>query len=226
MQRYYFVPISAACVCIAVSSREAYLRVYYTQHYLDKARGVRHSGPGVDEMRMRVGGYVAAAATFCVTAIAFKRAMYGILLSPKPAANRLFDRLTPSEMPPPLTLRRIWHFFGPFTARPDAFRVFTSIHGAQAFCLATAAGWGLLLAPIAHARAESALAGVSEVAVKQGWGKAERDAALRQEADRLGLALGPPSAREVRRIEPSEAGSPAPAPAPLPTGAARRVVVH
>jgi hypothetical protein len=224
MQRFYLVPISAACVCIAVSSREAYLRVYYTQHYLDKARGVRHDGPGVDVMRVRVGGYVAAAATFCVTAIAFKRAMYSILLSPRPAANRLFDRLTPSEMPPPLTLGRIWHLFGPFTAQPDAFRVFTSIHGAQAFCLATAAGWGLLLAPIAHARAESALAGVSEVSAKKGWGKAERDAALRQEADRLGLALGPSSGRDVGTRPSAAAPPPPPPPPPLP--AARRVVVH
>lgn len=189
-ERLYIIPIALGGVCAALTCREAYARVYYTQHYLDKGRGVRHDGPGVNLLHMRMVGVSAAAITFAATTAAFTSALQSILLSPRPSHDKLFDVIHRNELPPPLTLAHFWELFGPATAQPNAFSVFAKTYGGRTFCLATAIGWGVFFAPIAHARAETAYAESVAPPLKSAWGQAERDAALQKEAMLLGYDLG------------------------------------
>ena len=101
--RFLWVPLTATALAAGASARESYLRMYYTVHFLDKARGIDHDHPSVDRFRMRAGGVAASILTGAVTFFVFKRALYSILLSSRPRADRLFDTLTPAELPPPLT---------------------------------------------------------------------------------------------------------------------------
>ena len=185
VERFFLIPLIAGGISLAIASRESYYRVYYTQYYLDKARGVRHDG--ADPVHMRLGGIAASAFTFVATTSIFKNALYKILLSPRPSHDKLFDTITRSELPPPLTLHRFWTLFGPATAQPNAFNIFFRTYGGQAFCWATAAGWGLFLAPIAHARAEAAIAEMAAPAKVQSITKGARAAVLQREAELLGL---------------------------------------
>ena len=186
-ERFFLIPIIASGICLAIASRESYYRVYYTQYYLDKARGVRHDGPGVDAVHMRIGGVAASAFTFVATTSIFKNALYKILLSPRPSHDKLFDTIVRSELPPPLPFQRFGTLFGPATAQPNAFNIFFRTYGGQAFCVATAAGWGLFLAPIAHARAEAAIAEMAAPVKVQNITKGARAALLQKEAEVLGL---------------------------------------
>jgi len=218
--RFVAAPLAAVGLAVAAASREAYLRVYYTAHYLDRAAGgPALDAPGVDGALVTAGGRAAAAAAGGATYALFKRALYAILLAPRASADRLFDAVAP---PPPLTFARAWAFFGPATATRGSPRAFFAAHGVQAFAMATAAGWALLVAPVAHARAEGAIAAATAAPgalPRAAWGKRERDEALRREAARIGLALA------AREHEGPAAAAAAPPPPPAGAPAPPRTVV-
>ena len=190
LHKFLWIPLGATAAAAFVSAREGYLRVYYTIHFLDKSRGVNHEHSSVDRLRMRAGGIAASVATGAITYFLFRRALYSILLSSRPRPDRLFDSLGPAELPPPLNFTRMWELFNPWTAPRDNLAQFRVVHGAQAFSMFVAAAWAALIAPFAHARAESALAFIVATNDIPGgvWGPRQRALALQREAVRLGLA--------------------------------------
>jgi hypothetical protein len=205
LHKFLWVPLGATAAAAFVSAREGYLRVYYTVHFLDKSRGIDHEHASVDRFRMRAGGVAAAVATGAVTYVLFRRALFSILLSSRPRPDRLFDSLGAAELPPPLNAARVWALFNPWTAPRDNLAQLRAVHGAQAFSMFVAAAWAALIAPFAHARAESALAfAVSPNDIPGGvWGPRQRALALQREAARLGM-LAPPADGAPSTPSPAE----------------------
>ena len=175
--RVVWVPATCLACFVANEMRGGYLRIYDTVRFLDKGRGVDHSHPSVDQARLRAGGAAAALATGGATYALFKRALYSVLLAGSPSKTRLFDTLAPGDLPPRLTPARLWALLGPFTASASTLRELRTVHGMQGTAMFFALAWALLLAPVAQAKAEGALAHMrdgSAAGAASAWGGEHR----------------------------------------------------
>lgn len=139
---------------------------------------------------MQLAGYGAAAGTGVATFVGFRYLLDRILLSRSPNYGRVFDKLTPADYAPvKLTTRRAWELLGP-RATKASLREFWRTHGMRSVSAFLAAMWAVVLAAVAHGKAESIFA-VQMDPVTFGRERRNRAESARREASALARGKDP-----------------------------------
>ena len=123
--------------------------------YMAQLDGAEWNSPHTDRHRAKVVGGTAAVVGGTAIFGGFKFALDKILLSPTPAAGRLFDTLAKHDETAPRLNLRSFSLLGP-SATSHTIRQFGRLHGMQCASIFLAGMWAVMLTPVVQARAEVA----------------------------------------------------------------------
>jgi hypothetical protein len=143
------------------SAADTYTRIYEVIRASDRAAGVQHDDPSVNQPLARAAGTAAGVLTFAGTYEGFRRIMQGILLAKRPDPKKLFDELGPADRPPRVTPPYLWRMLGP-DATGASYSSFFRLHGMQSITVGMALMWAVAFAPFVHAKVEGMFAPVDK----------------------------------------------------------------